>query len=131
MPLCGMLGDRWGARRIYIAGIVTALLWILPFFMLVNTRTMAWVVLAEAVSVVLSFSMAAQQASLFVQQFPVMARYTGASLAVNIAGALGGLAPIVATALLGNVPDGVTYIAGYVAALAVISIASALRLRKV
>ncbi len=43
MPLCGMLGDRWGARRIYIAGIVTALLWILPFFMLVNTpRWCGW-----------------------------------------------------------------------------------------
>ncbi|QUP56915.1 MFS transporter (plasmid) [Ralstonia syzygii] len=131
MPLCGMLGDRWGARRIYIAGIVTALLWILPFFMLVNTRTMVWVVFAEAVSVVLSFSMAAQQASLFVQQFPVIARYTGASLAVNIAGALGGLAPIVATTLLGKTQGGVTCIAGYVAALAVISVASALRLKRV
>ncbi|XLV72426.1 hypothetical protein ACKZDW_25495 [Ralstonia syzygii subsp. celebesensis] len=85
---------------------------------------------AEAVSVVLSFSMAAQQASLFVQQFPVIARYTGASLAVNIAGALGGLAPIVATTLLGKTQGGVTCIAGYVAALAVISVASALRLKE-
>lgn len=131
MPLCGMLGDRWGARRIYIAGIVTALLWILPFFMLVNTRSMVWVVFAETVSVVLSFSMAAQQASLFVQQFPVVARYTGASLAVNIAGALGGLAPIVATTLLGKTQGGVISIAGYVVALAAISIASALRLKRV
>ncbi len=131
MPISGMLGDRWGARRIYIAGIVSALLWIFVFFALVNTRSMVWVMFAEALSVVLSFSMAAQQASLFVQQFPVIARYSGASLAVNIAGALGGLSPIVATTLMNKTHGDVTYIACYVAAVAVVSIVCALRLRRV
>lgn len=130
MPICGMVGDRLGARSVYVAGLVSMLLWILPFFWLVNTRSMISVTLAVTASVVLSFSMAAQQASLFVQQFPVVARYSGASLAVNAAGAIGGLAPVIATALLSKMHGDVIYIAGYVAMCGVISIVCTLSLRK-
>jgi MFS family permease len=59
MPFCGILGDRWGTRRIYVAGLLLGFLWIVPFFMLLDTRSVVWVTVAEAVSVVLSFSMAA------------------------------------------------------------------------
>jgi MFS family permease len=130
MPVCGMLGDRLGARNAYVCGIGMVLLWSFPFFWLVSTRSMIGVTIAVAVSVVLCFSMAAQQASLFVQQFPVVARYTGVSLAVNIAGAIGGLAPVVATTLFGKTHGNVMYVAGYVTGFTVISIFCALRLRR-
>ena len=127
MPLAGWLSDRVGQKRLYLAGLVLLALYVWPFFALLGSRdlTLAWWALVIALGVVFPL-MYAPESLLFARQFPAEVRYSGISLGVQVAGVLGGgLAPMIATALLakgGGEPD---YVVMYLLGLTAVALVSA------
>ena len=67
------------------------------------------------------------QAAFLAESFGVRSRYTGASIGYQLAGVFGGgIAPLVATALLATGEMGTTYIAFYMAFLCTVTVVSVL-----
>jgi hypothetical protein len=81
---------------------VALALFAFPFFWMVDTRSSTVVVLAITLGLVGHSAMYGPQAAFFPELFGTRVRYTGVSLGYQLASPLaGGLAPIIATALLG------------------------------
>ncbi|WP_449220857.1 MFS transporter [Tistrella mobilis] len=128
MPLFGLLGDRLGFRRVFIAGAAGLILFAPAYFALLQTADPATITLAVVIAIsVVYAAMWGPEGGLFAAQFPPEVRYTGLSMPVQIGAALGaGLAPIVATALLAWGDGDPGLIVLYLAALGVLAIASAM-----
>lgn len=97
----GWMGDRIGARKIFIAGYAAMLVWSIPFMLLVESRSVLAIVFATTIlTITLGLSYGAQSA-LFVGLFPTNVRYSGASLAYALGAILGGgFAPVIASYLV-------------------------------
>jgi hypothetical protein len=95
-----------------------------PFFWLLETRSSSLIWLGIVLAVNLGHDpMYAVQASYFSELFGTRVRYTGASLSYQLSSVFaGGLAPLIATGLLAWL--GSPAVAGYVAAMALITIVS-------
>lgn len=127
MPLAGWLSDRIGQKRLYLIGVLLLALYAAPFFQLLGSRDMdlVWLALVLALGVVFPL-MYAPESLLFARQFPAAVRYSGISLGVQVAGVLGGgLAPMIATALLKADDGQPTYVVIYLLGLALIAFVSA------
>ncbi|MEJ2885702.1 MFS transporter [Actinomycetospora aeridis] len=125
-----VLSDRIGSRPVYVVGALTAVIWPLPMFALVNTGSPALAGLAFAVAAVVQGIMAGAQGGLFSEIFPVRVRYSGISIAYQVGGMVGGaVTPIVATALFGATGSS-TPIALYVAGLSVLTLLAVFGLRE-
>jgi MFS family permease len=121
--------DRFGAKRVYTIGALTAVAWPLPMFALVNTGDAALALFAFIVAAGVQGIMAGAQGGLFTEIFEVRVRYSGISIAYQLGGMIGGaVTPIVATALFGAFGSS-TPIALYVAALSLVSLVAVLGIR--
>jgi MFS family permease len=127
--VAALLSDRFGSKRVFAIGALTAVLWPLPMFALVNTGNAAAALLAFVVAAFVQGIMAGAQGGLFTEIFEVKTRYSGISIAYQLGGMIGGaVTPIVATALYGSYGSS-TPIAIYVAALSLVSLLAVLGIR--
>lgn len=128
----GWLSDRIGRRAVYLTGLVTFFVMAFPYFWLLQTGQTEWVWLAIAISLGIAHgAVYAPQAAFFSELFGTNVRYSGASMGYQLAAPLaGGLAPMLATKLLGMASGQPTYVAIYMMVLASISIVSVLVARE-
>lgn len=101
IPLSGILSDRIGRRPVYMAGAVFLILFAFPFFWLIESRETLQIWLAIVLALVGHALMYGPQAAFFSELFGTRVRYSGASVGYQLASPLaGGIAPMIATALL-------------------------------
>lgn len=100
----GRLSDKIGRRVVYMWGAAVCGVLAFPFFWMMNKapQNVMWGWLAIILMAQLGHSaMYGPQASFFAELFPARVRYSGASLGYQLASIFaGGMAPLVATALL-------------------------------
>jgi MFS family permease len=126
-----IVSDRSDAKRVYIVGTLTAVVWPVPMFALVNTGSIGLALLAFIVAAIVQGIMAGAQGGLFTEIFDVQVRYSGISIAYQLGGMVGGaVTPLVATALFKAYRSS-TPIALYVTALSLISFVAIFGLRRV
>ena len=101
IPLFGLLSDVVGRKPIYLGGALFLAAFAFPFFWLVETKVTGLIWLAIVLGLVGHAAMYGPQAAFFSELFGTRVRYTGASIGYQLASPLaGGLAPLIATALL-------------------------------
>jgi MFS family permease len=126
----GALSDRFGRRRIYIAGAFLMGLWAFALFPLIDTGSLAWTAFALSVGQLFGAAMYGPQAALFAELFDTNVRYSGASLGYQIGSIFGGaLAPIIATTLLAKFQDSIA-ISVYMAVACVVSLTAVAMLKE-
>lgn len=128
VPLFGALTDRIGRRTVYVAGAVLSGALVFPFFWALDTGSSIWATLALVVaSSGAKTMMTAAQGPWFAALFPARLRYSGFAIAREVTSPLaGGLAPIVATALLAANQGSPTLVCLYVVGLAALTTVSLL-----
>jgi metabolite-proton symporter len=100
--VCANWSDRFGRRRVMVAGLAALGLWSLVFFPLADTKQLPLVGLALGVMMILQGPYMGAQPAVFSELFPASVRYSGASLSQTLGNILGSaLAPMIATALFG------------------------------
>ena len=130
LPLFGALSDRIGRKTVYIGGALFQAAFALAFFPLMQGgAASAW--LAVSAGLALGHgAMYGAQGALFAELFPTRVRYTGLSMVQQIGPILGGgLSPLIATWLLAEYGS-TSPIAAYMAAIALLSAACTLGLRR-
>jgi metabolite-proton symporter len=115
------LSDRVGRRRVFLTGAVCQALWALPFFWLINTGSVALILVALVVMILASYSMYGPMAAMFAEIFGTRVRYTGASLGYQLGSIIGGgFAPLIAAALFAATGTSVS-VSIYIIAVTIIS----------
>ncbi|TAL52843.1 MFS transporter [Pandoraea sp.] len=104
IPLFGWLGDKIGARRLYIAGTLLLAVMAVPLFRAMGSGSHGVYTAAVVIALMLNYAIIfGPQSSLYSAQFPAELRYSGMSIGIQIAATLGGgLAPIIATTLVAH-----------------------------
>ncbi|MCP2122207.1 UNVERIFIED_ORG: metabolite-proton symporter [Pantoea agglomerans] len=124
IPLMGLLSDKIGRKRMYAVSVLVLGLFIVPWFMLLNTGTTWGIVLATVIAFgVLWAPVTAVLGTLCSEIFSANVRYTGITLGYQLGAALaGGTAPLIATGLLAKYDGDWVPVAWYLAVTVVISL---------
>lgn len=126
----GALSDRYGRRRIFMAGAALEAIWVFVLFPLIETRSFFYITIAVVVGQLVNAMMYGPQAALFAELFATRVRYSGASLGYQVGAVLGGaMAPIIATTILAEYHSSVG-ISVYVATACIISLVSVALLKE-
>lgn len=125
IPGFAMLSDRVGRRPVYLCGAFFLVLFAFPFFWMVESGVDWALWLAIVVAMVGHAAMYGPQAAFFSELFGTNVRYSGASIGYQLASPFaGGLAPLIATALLQWSGGASWPIAAYLIATAAITLCS-------
>ena len=124
IPLMGLLSDKIGRQRMYAVSVFILGLFIVPWFMLLNTGTTWGIVTATVIAFgVLWAPVTAVLGTLCSEIFSANVRYTGITLGYQLGAALaGGTAPLIATGLLAKYDGDWVPVAWYLAVTVVISL---------
>lgn len=123
VPLFGWVSDRVGRKPVYMGGALISGLSIFPFFSMLQTGELVWIYAGLfLVSSIAKTMMTSAQSPWFAEMFPSRVRYTGFSLAREVTSPIsGGIAPMIAVALLAAGHGSPRYVAWYVVGLGVIT----------
>lgn len=102
IPVWAHLSDRIGRRPVYAGGALLSLLWLVPFFLFLETMSAPLLTLGFVVGLgILYPAMLAPQAAYFAELFDTRTRLSGFAFAREIGSVLaGGFLPLIATALI-------------------------------
>lgn len=121
IPLSAVYADRFGRRRAMIVATVGIILFGLLFRPLFEAGSAWQVLLFLCLGLALMGLTYGPCGTILAEMFPTPVRYTGASLAFNLAGILGASpAPYIATRLAGS--HGVGAVGAYLAAMAALTL---------
>ncbi len=125
IPGFGLLSDRIGRRPVYLAGTVFVAAFAFPFFVLVQSGSTPKIVLAIVLGLVGHAAMYGPQAAFFSELFGTRVRYSGASIGYQLASPFaGGLAPLIAAALVEQSGGDTGNVSLYLIGMAVITLVS-------
>jgi MHS family shikimate/dehydroshikimate transporter-like MFS transporter len=115
-PMWGLLSDRFGRRRVYIAGCIGFAVLVYPSFLLFGTDVSVLIWLGMVVGFVIpGVAMQGTLQTMLCEMFDVEARTTGVNIGYQISNTLGGgFAPLIAAALtaaFGSVWPVIAYVA--------------------
>lgn len=97
----GYLSDVVGRRSLYLTGVVLMFAFALPYWFLLNTRSLSLILLAAVAGQVIVGMMAGANAAFIAEAFTGRVRYSGASLGAGLGAFFaGGLATVFPLALL-------------------------------
>jgi metabolite-proton symporter len=126
IPLLAIYADRIGRKPMLIAASVATMIWAFAFFYFLNTGQL-WGIIVAAVGGLLIFAAYSSVIGAFFSElFPTEVRYSGTSIAYNLASLIAGsLSPIIALALYRQFGTG--YAIGiYLAFMGLVSLVSVL-----
>jgi MFS transporter, MHS family, shikimate and dehydroshikimate transport protein len=116
----GLMSDYVGRRKMFLGGMALLAVWAFPYFWLVSTVNVWLFILGGLVIQACRSSVYGPQSAFFAEQFSTGMRYSGISLAYQFAAILGGMTPLVCTALVAW--TGSLYaVAGFVVVIALVS----------
>ncbi|MGF6768336.1 MHS family shikimate/dehydroshikimate transporter-like MFS transporter [Paraburkholderia sp. GAS199] len=126
IPLFGWLGDKIGARRLYTIGTLLLAVMAVPLFHAMGTGSLTLYTLAAITALALNYAIIfGPQSNLYASQFPPELRYSGISIGIQVAAALGGgLAPLIAASLVKHL-GGIGSVGIYLSVLGLIGALSA------
>ena len=121
LPVGGLLGDRFGFRRVMLWGIALTGVVAYPLFFWIDTGSVLGAVISGLIFAIAISWVQGPMPALLAQTFPRDIRNTGVGVAYNLAmGLFGGTAPMVCTWLISATGD-VAAPAYYLLVLAIIS----------
>lgn len=132
IPVMGWLSDIVGRKRVFIGGIIGMALYIVPYFLLLDTRSVLGITLATVIGFgVLWAPITAVLGTLSSEIFATRVRYTGITLGYQLGAALaGGTAPLIATWLLAKYEGNWQPVAIYMLVTVAISLVAILSIGK-
>ncbi|MFB4314955.1 MFS transporter [Actinomadura sp. 21ATH] len=120
----GVLSDRIGRVRTFQIGYAAVFVWMIPLFMLMETRNIwlfAIAIIVLTVGLGLSYG---PMSAMYAEMFPASVRYSGVAIGYALGAILGGaFAPTIAKALVETTGSAYS-VGGYIMVLCVISLAA-------